>query len=139
MEKCLSSTPLNEKIFINVHKIEGAHPQCMNNHYAKFKYKGIKTLCYRLHNLGTQKDCGQTDRQTEGVDPLLGNIFRQALNARKETQVIFCDISKVSIVSSMLACYVDVELLVSLVDFLNGSNLHKQLCQRNRFLCTFIC
>ena len=25
-------------------KIEGAHLQCMNNHYAKFEYKGMKTV-----------------------------------------------------------------------------------------------
>ena len=28
----------------NVHKIEGAHFQCVNNHYAKFEYKGMKTV-----------------------------------------------------------------------------------------------
>ena len=27
-----------------MHKIEGAHLQCMNNHYAKFEYKGMKTV-----------------------------------------------------------------------------------------------
>ena len=27
----------------NVHKIEGAHLQCVNNHYAKFEYKEINT------------------------------------------------------------------------------------------------
>ena len=122
-----------------MHKIEGAHPQCINKHDAKFEYKGIKTLIYRLHNLGTQNDCGQTDGQTDGVAPLLGNIFCQALNARKEALVIFCDISKVLIVSSMLVCYVNVKLLMSVVDFLIGLNLHKQHCQRYRFLCTFIC
>ena len=26
-----------------MHKIEGAHPKCVDNHYAKFEYKGIKT------------------------------------------------------------------------------------------------
>ena len=25
-------------------KINGAHLQCVNNHYAKFEYKGIKTI-----------------------------------------------------------------------------------------------
>ena len=28
----------------NVYKIEGAHLQCMNNHYAKFDYKRMKTV-----------------------------------------------------------------------------------------------
>ena len=28
----------------NVHKIEGAHLQCVNNHYAKFEYKEINTV-----------------------------------------------------------------------------------------------
>ena len=32
-----------EKI-MNVHKIEGAHLQCVNNHYAKFEYKGMNTV-----------------------------------------------------------------------------------------------
>ena len=26
------------------HKIEGAHLQCVNNHYAKFEYKGMNTV-----------------------------------------------------------------------------------------------
>ena len=30
------------KYLSNVHKIKGAHRQCVNNHYAKFEYKGIK-------------------------------------------------------------------------------------------------
>ena len=34
----------NEKIVSNVHKIGDAHLQCLNNHYAKFEYKGMKTL-----------------------------------------------------------------------------------------------
>ena len=29
---------------MNVHKIGGGHFQCMNNHYAKIKYKGMKTV-----------------------------------------------------------------------------------------------
>ena len=33
----------NNKILSNVHKIEGAHLQCVNNHYAKFEYKVMKT------------------------------------------------------------------------------------------------
>ena len=28
----------------NVHKIEGAHLQCVNNHYATFEDKGINTV-----------------------------------------------------------------------------------------------
>ena len=27
-----------------VHKVGGAHLQCVNNHYAKFEYKGMKTV-----------------------------------------------------------------------------------------------
>ena len=27
-----------------MHKIEGAHLQCVNNHYAKFEHKGMKTI-----------------------------------------------------------------------------------------------
>ena len=33
-----------ENIYQNVHKIGGAHLQCVNNHYAKFEYKGMKTI-----------------------------------------------------------------------------------------------
>ena len=44
-KKCLSSTPVkNEKYLSNVHKIDGAHLQCMNNQYAKFEYKRMKTI-----------------------------------------------------------------------------------------------
>ena len=32
------------KILSNVHRKGGAHLQCVNNHYAKFKYKGMKTV-----------------------------------------------------------------------------------------------
>ena len=40
--KCLSSTPVKmSKCLSYVHKIEGAHFQCVNNHYAKFEYKGF--------------------------------------------------------------------------------------------------
>ena len=27
-----------------MHKIGGAHLQCVNNHYAKFEYKGLNTV-----------------------------------------------------------------------------------------------
>ena len=32
------------KYLSNVHKIGGAHHQCVNNHYAKFEYKGMKAI-----------------------------------------------------------------------------------------------
>ena len=39
-----------------MHKIGGAHPQRVNDHYEKFKYKGIKTFeVTDLHILGTLK------------------------------------------------------------------------------------
>ena len=44
-EKCLSSTPIkNEKKLKQFHKIKGAHLQCVNNHYAKFEYKGMNAV-----------------------------------------------------------------------------------------------
>ena len=44
-EKCLSSTALKiRKYLLNVHKMRGAHPQCVNNHYTKFEYKVMKTV-----------------------------------------------------------------------------------------------
>ena len=37
-----------------MHKIRGAHLQCVNNHFAKFEYKGMKTIgSYRLHKPDT--------------------------------------------------------------------------------------
>ena len=40
----------------NVHKIEGAHLQYVNNHYAQFEYKRNENFCsYRLHKLGIPK------------------------------------------------------------------------------------
>ena len=45
LKKCLSSTPVKMlKYLSTVHKIGSAHLQCMNNHYAKFEYKGMKTI-----------------------------------------------------------------------------------------------
>ena len=32
------------KYLLNVHKLGGAHLQCVNNHYAKFEYKGMNTV-----------------------------------------------------------------------------------------------
>ena len=32
------------KILSNMHKIGGTHLQCVNNHYAKFEYNGMKTV-----------------------------------------------------------------------------------------------
>ena len=44
-KKCLSSTPVkNEKKIMKRHKIGGAHLQCVNNHCAKFEYKGMNTI-----------------------------------------------------------------------------------------------
>ena len=38
-KKCLSSTALKIRNYLaNVHKIDGAHVQYMNKHYAKFEY-----------------------------------------------------------------------------------------------------
>ena len=44
-EKCLvqHSSEIRKKMK-QFHKIEGAHLQCVNNHYAKFEYKGMNTV-----------------------------------------------------------------------------------------------
>ena len=44
--KCLGSTPIKneKKTMKQSHKTKGAHLQCVNNHYAKFEYKGINTV-----------------------------------------------------------------------------------------------
>ena len=60
------------KYLSNVHKIEGAHLQCMNNHQAKFEDKGMKTVGVTDYtNQAPQKCCGQANGRTDGVDPLL--------------------------------------------------------------------
>ena len=38
------NSPKNKKMFIKYAQKGEAHVQCMNNHYAKFEYLGIKTL-----------------------------------------------------------------------------------------------
>ena len=44
-KKCLSSRPSKMKKYSrNEYKIVGAHFQCVNKHYAKFEYKGIKSV-----------------------------------------------------------------------------------------------
>ena len=44
-KKCLCSTPVKMLKYLSyVHKIEGALFQCVNNHYVKFEYKGMKTI-----------------------------------------------------------------------------------------------
>ena len=53
------------KYLSNVHKIGGAHLQCMSNHLAKFEYKGMKTVGGTDYtNYAPQTCCGQTDGQT---------------------------------------------------------------------------
>ena len=42
-----------KKYRLNVHKMVGAHLQCVNIHYVKFEYKGMNTFQNRLHKLGT--------------------------------------------------------------------------------------
>ena len=60
-----------------MYKIGGAHLQCENNHYAKFEYKGMKTVgSYRLHKLGTPS---VVDGQMDRVDPLLDLHFAKAM------------------------------------------------------------
>ena len=45
IKKCLSSRPpkMKSKLW-NVHKIGCTNLQCVNNHYAKFEYKGMNTI-----------------------------------------------------------------------------------------------
>ena len=44
-KKCLSPTALKiRKYLLNVHKLGGAHHQCVNNHYSKFEYKLMNTV-----------------------------------------------------------------------------------------------
>ena len=45
-EICLSLTLIKKekKNETLLHKIRGAHLQCVNNHYAKFEYKGMNTV-----------------------------------------------------------------------------------------------
>ena len=45
-QECLSSTLSKMRKYLsNLHKIEGAHLQCVNNYYAaKFEYKGMKAV-----------------------------------------------------------------------------------------------
>ena len=46
-KKFLSSTSIkNKKKMKQFHKIGGAHLQCVNNHYAKFEYKGMNTVVH---------------------------------------------------------------------------------------------
>ena len=45
MEKMYKfNSPKNKKMFIKFAQEGEAHVQCMNNHFAKFEYKGMKTL-----------------------------------------------------------------------------------------------
>ena len=59
----------------NVHKIGGAHLQCVNNRYANFEYKVMKPVEVTL--IGTPKvlRMGKRDRLTDGVDSLLNLSF----------------------------------------------------------------
>ena len=48
-KKSQFNTHKNKKKISNVHKIDGTHFQCVNNHYAKFK----NCWSYRLHKPDT--------------------------------------------------------------------------------------
>ena len=47
MEKCLSSTPI--RTLSNLHRMAGAHHQCVNNHYVKFKDKKNENCWGTIH------------------------------------------------------------------------------------------
>ena len=40
----LNRTKKKKEYLSNVRNVNGAHVQCMKNHYAKFEYKGMKTV-----------------------------------------------------------------------------------------------
>ena len=65
------------KYLSNVHKIKGAHRQCVNNHYAKFAYKGMKKKIQNT-SLGTHKSFAgeRTDDRTDQVD-CLGDVGKK--------------------------------------------------------------
>ena len=44
MSKFKTPKKYKKKRIENVHKIGGAHLQCVNNYYAKFEYKRMNTL-----------------------------------------------------------------------------------------------
>ena len=57
-----------------MHKTEGAHLQCVNNHYTKFIASHEYFWSYRLHKLGTPKKL----LRVRGTDELSGPITRPA-------------------------------------------------------------
>ena len=59
--------------------VAGAHLQCVNNHYAKFEYKGMKCFNYRLH---TNKQC----KHSKGDIPM--SKFNNPKNITKCAQSI---------------------------------------------------
>ena len=58
MEKCLCLTHFKiKKIYLsNMHKIRGAHPQCVNNYYAEFEYQGMKKFEFQITQIRHHKN-----------------------------------------------------------------------------------
>ena len=83
-------TPKMKKNPWNVYKIEGAHLQCMNNHYVKFEYKGMKTA-------GVTDYTNQTPlRISDGKTSNMSNF-----NTRKQWENIYQMCTKKRCTSSM--------------------------------------
>ena len=59
-----------------MHKIEGTHLQCVNNHYAKFEYKGMKSVGVTDYtNKAPQQFCDRgSDRWTHYMTSVSGKI-----------------------------------------------------------------
>ena len=69
--------PSKMKKKLNVHKIEGAHLQYVNNHLAKFEYKGIKTFGVTDYtNLVPLKCCGRPNVEVQHPSKMTKNYER---------------------------------------------------------------
>ena len=66
-----------------MHKIEGAHLQYVNKHYAKFELKRMKNFgSYRLHKLGTPKVLRTKDRWSGPITRLAFANVTQVKNMK---------------------------------------------------------
>ena len=83
------NTPKNIiKILSNVHKIEGAHLQCVNNHQPAFEYKGMKTV-------------GVTDYTNQTPSKHFGKKKCQSSASQKNKKIFIKCVENIRCTSSM--------------------------------------
>ena len=70
-----------------VHQIRGAQFQCVNNLYAKFKHKGMKTVEFKIHT--NQIPLSISDGKCLDSTPLKNEKYKVSVHEKGRAHLIF--------------------------------------------------